>query len=127
LKLLLDTHAFVWWTLDDPRLTASNRKAIAGAELVTVSVVSAWEIAITVGQGKWPEARPTLDDSLEVIERDEFEILPILVEHVRRAGLIVSAHRDPFDRLLAAQAMIEGPTLATADLKLAGLGALRLW
>lgn len=127
MKLLLDTHTFVWWTLDDPRLSTFGRSAIVGASSVTVSVVTAWEIAIKVGRGKWPEALSTLEDFEAVVRRAEFEIVPISVDHVRRAGLLVSGHRDPFDRLLAAQASIEGLTLVSADARMAQLGAAVLW
>ena len=116
MRLLLDTHTFVWWTLDSPRLSISGRNAIENAEVVSVSLVTAWEIAIKVGQGKWPEANLVLET---------FEA--ITVPHVRAAGLMQSPHRDPFDRLLAAQALAAGLTLVTADPMVQALGSACLW
>ena len=94
---------------------------------IFVSIVSAWEIAIKVGQGKWTEAEDLLKHFDDAIEDEGFLILPISIPHVRTAGLMQSPHRDPFDRLLAAQEQIEGLTLVTADAKLASLGAPVLW
>lgn len=127
MRLLLDTHAFVWWTLDQPQLSAVSRATIASADTVAVSVATAWEIAIKVGKGKWPEARLVIDDFESIIQRASLEFVPITVPHVRSAGLMVAAHRDPFDRLLAAQAMFEGMTLVTADGRMPSLGATCLW
>lgn len=127
MRLLLDTHVFVWWTLDAPQQSADSRAAIAGAESVSVSVVTAWEIAIKVGRNKWPEALKALNDFEGIIQGAEFVLLPIAVAHVRLAGLMDAEHRDPFDRLLAAQSQIEGLTLVTADARMVGLGASVLW
>jgi PIN domain nuclease of toxin-antitoxin system len=126
-RLLLDTHAFVWWTMNDPRLSATNRQTIATADVVAVSVVAAWEIAIKVGIGKWPEARFVIEDFEGIVSRDGIDLIPISISDVRRAGFMVSTHRDPFDRLLAAQAMNADLTLITADTKLQQLGADWLW
>ena len=95
--------------------------------MVHVSVATAWEIAIKVGQGKLQEAAGILARFEEAVHDEGFELLPIAVTHVRAAGLMKSAHRDPFDRLLAAQALAEGLTLVTADAKLAALGAPVVW
>ena len=92
-----------------------------------VSVASAWEIAIKVGLGKWPEARDLLLDFERHMDDAGFEMLPIMVAHVRAAGLMAATHRDPFDRLLAAQATIEGLVLVTADPSVTTLGAAHLW
>ena len=92
-----------------------------------VSVASVWEVAIKVGLGRWSEAEAILHDIDKHLERVGFTVLPIAIDHVRLAGLIKSDHRDPFDRLLAAQAQIEGLTLVTVDPKLTGLGAETLW
>ena len=128
MRLLLDTHAVVWSVLDVKRLSQPALDAITTPDAqVHVSIASIWEIAIKVGLGKWPDAKPVLADAEDILERARFEILPITVAHVRAAGLMVCPHRDPFDRLLAAQASIEGLTLVTADPRLAGLGAAVLW
>ncbi len=128
MRLLLDTHTLVWWIRANPLLSAGARDAISvdGAD-VSVSIASAWEIAIKVGRGKWPEAREFLTAFEAGIADEGFTLLPITVPHVRMAGLIVSDHRDPFDRLLAAQAMTEGLTLVTSDSKVRSLGVTCLW
>ena len=92
-----------------------------------VSVVTAWEIAIKVGGRGWPEVQDLLDTFETAIAAEGFGLQPISVAHVRAAGLMQSPHRDPFDRLLAAQAQIEGLTLVTADAKVQTLGAQWLW
>ena len=128
MKLLLDTHALYWWLTDQGRLTPTARVAIAAIDNeIYVSIASPWEMAIKVGSGKWAGATRIVDDFEDNVAAEAFRILPITVPHVRTAGLLQSPHRDPFDRLLAAQAQIEGLTLVTADLKLAGLGAPILW
>jgi PIN domain nuclease of toxin-antitoxin system len=128
MKLLLDTHTLVWAIRGDPQLSKAAQAAIKskGGD-VRVSVVSAWEIAIKVGLGKWPEAEKLLNDFEAAIAGPAFALVPISVDHVRTAGLLRAAHRDPFDRLLAAQATIEGLTLVTSDPKMTGLGAPVLW
>jgi len=93
---------------------------------VLVSVATPWEIAIKVRSRGWPEAEPLLLDFENAIAEEGFKLLPIAVDHVRRAGLMTAAHRDPSDRLLAAQVEIEGLTLVTADARLTGLGAATL-
>jgi PIN domain nuclease of toxin-antitoxin system len=127
-RLLLDTHTIFWWMTGDPKLSASASALVQDkANSIYVSIGSAWEFAIKVGLGKWPEAE-TLIAGFENDIRDEgFIVLPITVPHVRSAGLMVAAHRDPFDRLLAAQAFAEGLTLVTTDAKLASLGAPVIW
>lgn len=80
-------------------------------------------MAIKVGVGKWPEAAMLVNDFETQMTTERFMVLPITLDHVRTAGLLQAAHRDPFDRLLASQAQIEGMTLVTADPKLHGLGA----
>jgi PIN domain nuclease of toxin-antitoxin system len=127
-KLLLDTHALVWAMLDAGRLSKPARDAIeAPTSEVFVSVASIWEIAIKVGIKKWPEAEPLLPNVETRLNAIGFLQVPILVQHVRDAGTMAAAHRDPFDRLLAAQALLEGLMIVTADAKLASLGAPVLW
>jgi PIN domain nuclease of toxin-antitoxin system len=125
---LLDTHAFVWFALGDARLSAPARMAIEDPNMQSdVSVASIWEIAIKVGVGKWPEASLLLGNIEQRLAQVRIGLVPISVAHVLHAGLMQSAHRDPFDRLLAAQASIEGLTVVTTDQKLAGLGVPVLW
>lgn len=128
MRLLLDTHTLVWWIRASPLLSEPAREAIAQeSSAVSVSVASAWEIAIKVGQGRWPEARELLESFEYATAEEGFHILPIAVSHVRTAGLLQSPHRDPFDRLLTAQARIEGLTLVTADARITSFGAAVLW
>jgi PIN domain nuclease of toxin-antitoxin system len=128
LRTLLDTHVLFWWLTDDPQLSAEARRTIeTEAEGVHVSVATAWEIAIKVGAGKWPEAADLINNLEREVAAEGFRFLPIEVAHARAAGLSRFAHRDPFDRMLVAQATIEGLTLVTSDRTLAGLGVPCLW
>jgi PIN domain nuclease of toxin-antitoxin system len=128
LRTLLDTHVLFWWLTDDSRLSATARRLMSNdPDTVHVSVATAWEIAIKVGQGKWPEARSLIDSFEREVESEGFVLLPIEVPHVRAAGLMQVAHRDPFDRLLVAQAASERLTLVSSDQTLAALGVACLW
>ena len=128
MKLLLDTHTLVWWIKGSARLSNAAREAmLAGDAEIYVSIASAWEIAIKVGSGKWDDAKHLIEVFETALADEGFLLLPITLAHVRTAGLLTSPHRDPFDRLLAAQASIEGLRLVTADPRLTGLGADILW
>jgi PIN domain nuclease of toxin-antitoxin system len=89
--------------------------------------VVAWEIASKVRTGKWPEAKPLADRFLEVVADDGFVPLPITLDHAILAGFLPAPHRDPFDRMLAAQAQIEDLSLVTADPVFRGFGTRVLW
>lgn len=112
MRILLDTHVFLWWNWRDGKLPEHLRKAIEAAQnVVFVSVVTVWEIAIKRASGKL-----TFDAPIGLaIEGHRFRSLPITVEHAEWAGNLPFLHRDPFDRLLVAQAHLEGMTLATVD------------
>jgi PIN domain nuclease of toxin-antitoxin system len=128
LKLLLDTHTMFWWSIDQARLSSAAFSAIKSKDNeVYVSIASAWEIAIKVGLGKWPEAANLIDQFEAETAASGFVVLPVTLPHVREAGLMRSPHRDPFDRLLASQARIEGLSLVSADPKLSQLGAAIVW
>jgi PIN domain nuclease of toxin-antitoxin system len=112
LKLLLDTHPLLWWVTDSPQLPASARQAIGDRRnSVHVSVASLWEIAIKSGKGKLN----LYDDFDQTLDREPFSRLAILTPHVREVGSLPHIHGDPFDRLLIAQARLEGMTLVTRD------------
>ena len=112
MKLLLDTHVFLWWNQNDSRLQSVHRQAIRLPEnLVYVSAASIWEIGIKRKIGKLAFAGSVSD----AIGRHRFEPLAISVEHAEAAGSLPAIHSDPFDRLLIAQAQIEGLTLVTVD------------
>jgi PIN domain nuclease of toxin-antitoxin system len=112
MKLLLDTHAFLWWDSDDDHLLESFRSAIASPQnQVFISAVTVWEIAIKRSLGKLIFGRGLG----KAIEDHGFTALPITVEHAEWAGSLPQLHRDPFDRLLVAQAQLEGLVLVTVD------------
>jgi PIN domain nuclease of toxin-antitoxin system len=112
LRLLLDTHVLLWWLADDPTLGGDARKAIADGEaVVTVSAASAWEISIKRAAGKLEAP----DDLEAQLERQRFVPLPISIGHALRAGELPHHHDDPFDRVLVAQAELEGLTIVTRD------------
>ena len=114
--LLLDTHAFLWWLDDNPRLGARARAAIADPDnTVLVSAATAWEIAIKTGLGRLELGEPPEDVLPREIERGGFRPLAISVEHALVVRTLPLHHRDPFDRLLIAQAVAEGLRLVTAD------------
>ena len=128
MRLLLDTHALIWWFLDDLRLSKSvDRLLDDPAVTVFVSAVTAWEMATKYRSGKLQEAAAIVADMPRLIERCHFEPLAVTVEHGHRAGLLPGTHKDPFDRMLAAQSIIEDLELVTIDPKLAGLGARVVW
>ncbi|WP_028924937.1 type II toxin-antitoxin system VapC family toxin [Pseudonocardia acaciae] len=115
MRLLLDTNALLWWLFDLPQLGPGTRRAIATPHSeVLVSAVSATEIGIkqAIGKLRAPE------DLEHRIASDGFTALPITIRHGLAAGALPPHHKDPFDRLLVAQALCEGLTLVTADLKL---------
>ncbi len=128
MKLLLDTHALLWWLLDDARLSAKARKAIADpAALIFISAASAWELSVKHALGKLPEAGPVLAEFESLMEQAQFTELPITSRHARLAGELPGVHRDPFDRMLVAQSMTEQANLVTTDPQLKQLGAVTLW
>jgi PIN domain nuclease of toxin-antitoxin system len=127
MAILLDSHAFYWWTTDDRRLSSRAAQSIADDSKVYVSSVIAWEIASKVRTGKWPEAGPLAAHFLEVVADDGFVPLPITLEHAHFAGSLPGPHRDPFDRMLAAQAQIENLPLVTADPVFREFGTRVLW
>lgn len=112
MRLLLDTHALLWWLEDDARLAVSVRAGIADASNdVYVSAASAWELAIKARLGK--VSMP--DDLEEQLVANSFVPLAVEIRHALAVRNLPDHHRDPFDRLLVAQAQIEGLTLVTAD------------
>ena len=116
MTLLLDTHVFLWWLDDNPRLGPKSRAAIADPDnTVWVSATSAWEIAIKTGLGRLELSEPPEDVLPREIERGGFRPLAISVDHALAVRSLPQYHRDPFDRLLIAQAMAEGLRLVTAD------------
>jgi PIN domain nuclease of toxin-antitoxin system len=110
-NLLLDTHAFLWWRLNDRRLKSEARRAIATSEQVRVSAASAWEVAIKAALGRLHLADPFAT----LVERSGFDPLPITFAHAARVATLPNHHADPFDRMLVAQAQDEGLAIVTHD------------
>lgn len=129
MRLLLDTHAFLWWSLADASLP---RRAYAAVEddlsNVFVSAASAWEITTKHRIGKLPpRAAVIANDVVEAIRLQGFAELPITMAHAQHAGAVAGAHKDPFDRMLIAQALLEDLTLVSNETVFDAFGIRRLW
>ena len=128
MRLLLDTHALIWWWKDDPVLPTSAREAMIDPNNeVLVSAATAWELATKVRKGQLPELRDRLTGFQTHLTRDGFTPMIVTVEHGIYGGAIPGAHKDPFDRLIAAQALLEGLTVVTRDREIAAFGCEVLW
>lgn len=110
-SLLLDTHVFLWWQAGDPRLGDEVREKLSHAPLVFVSAASAWEAAIKAGLGRLRLPK-TVEEG---VEEAGFSKLPVTFAHAEQVASLPRHHADPFDRLLIAQARLEGLTLVTHD------------
>jgi len=127
-RALLDTHTLLWWLSDDPALSRPARKFIAEIKnSAIVSAASAWEIATKVRLGKLPTAVDLAADFVGYLEREGFELLPISPDHGIRAGLLPGPHKDPFDRMLIAQAQAESMPVVSNDLVFDSYGVRRIW
>lgn len=116
MKYLLDTHVILWWLEDHPNLSAAARLALAdGDNTLFASSVSGYEIAWKTRQGKLEVPFQTPADFTREWQQEQWLELPLTLDHAVRAGHLQSPHRDPFDRLLAAQAISEDATLITID------------
>lgn len=128
MRALLDTHALLWWLSDDPALSKPARKFIAETKnTVIVSAASAWEIATKVRLGKLSTATELAADFVSFVGREGFELLPISPDHAIRAGLLPGPHKDPFDRMLIAQAQAEGVPVVTNEIVFDAYGVRRIW
>lgn len=125
---LLDTHALLWWLFDDPRLSPRSKAVLRDpTQRILVSSASAWEIATKHRLGRLDSVAPLLRDFRGWIAKAAFVELPISVAHATRAGSWEVAHRDPFDRMLAAQCVEEGLRLVSRDPVFADFGLEPLW
>ena len=116
MRLLLDTHALVWWLANEPTFRPEARQALLdGRSFVAVSAASAWELSIKSAAGKLSAP----DDLPAQLERHRFIPLPITIAHALAAGSLPPHHADPFDRMLVAQAQLEGLTVVTRDPRIA--------
>ena len=128
MKLLLDTHAVIWWMLGDIRLSERASHAIDDpANVVHVSAAVGWEVAPKVRLGKMPSMANQIATYEQDIVAAEFHHLPAEVRHFVQAGSLVGDHGDPFDRLIAAQALLEDMTVVTRDRAIAAFGCRTLW
>ncbi len=129
MKVLLDTHAFLWALTAPERLSRRARRATEDEDNeVLVSAASVWEIAIKASLGRLDPGVAEIERSLpDEMERHAFQPLPVHVRHALRVAALPTAHRDPFDRLLVAQAIVDDLHLVTADRKLGAYGVKVVW
>lgn len=128
MRYLLDTHALLWWMTDDPQLSSRARELIADERNnILVSAASAWEIATKFRLGKLPIAEAAIPRFNELVEADGFEHLPVSYLHALRAAGFSVEHRDPFDRMLAAQSALEAAPLITRDPVFTAFGTDVVW
>ena len=128
MRLLLDTHAFLWWFSGSNRLSLPAREQIEDdSNDVMISAASAWEIATKHRLGKLPEAEELALDISGAIAGQDFEELPITVQDATRAGALQGPLRDPFDRLLIAQALGRDLVLISIETLFEQYGVRRLW
>ena len=128
MRLLLDTHALLWWLAGDEQLPPKARKAIADRRHeILVSAASAWEVTTKHRLGKLPMAGPLAVDFAGEVRRQGFTALPISMVHAQVAGSLPGIHRDPFDRVLVAQAREERVALVSNDTVFDEYGVARYW
>lgn len=128
MRLLLDTHALLWWLDGDTRLSKRARAAIADDRTVVfVSAASAWEITTKARLGKLPGALTVADNVLACVRAQQFTPLDVSMDHAQRAGGLPGVHRDPFDRMLIAQAHAENLPLVSNESVFDGYGVVRIW
>ncbi len=125
MRLLLDSHAYLWWLADDPRLGGAARRAILQpSAVVYVSAATVWELAIKQALGRLDTGDADLVDE---IAANGFVELPVAAAHARAAAALPRHHDDPFDRMLVAQAQLEGLELVTRDPAFAAYGVTPVW
>lgn len=127
MKLLLDTHAFLWFVFDDPRMSQKAAESIENASVVALSVASLWEIAIKVQLGKLELGMGLAAFFAEHVEKTELEIVPLELPHLLEYAALPLHHRDPFDRLIVAQARVLTIPLASGDPNLSAYGIPIIW
>lgn len=128
MKLLLDTHALLWWLAGDRQLSPVARWALEDdSNPVYVSAASAWEVATKHRLGRLPRIGPLAKDFAGEISRQGFLELAISLEHGQRAGALPGEHRDPFDRMPMAQALVDDLALVSNEEVFDDYGVLRLW
>jgi PIN domain nuclease of toxin-antitoxin system len=128
LRVLLDTHTLIWWAIGDPKLSAKAHSILSSFESdVFVSAASAWEIATKVRLGKLPGAEVFAAEFPERVRKLGFRELTISIEHGQRAGLLPGDHKDPFDRMLIAQAQAENIPIVSNERIFDAYRVRRIW
>lgn len=128
MRCLLDTHTLLWWMTSDRHLSRPAHALIQDQNNTPLaSAVSAWEIATKVRLRRLPAAEDLIRNLVDELTRERMEILAVTAEHGIRAGLLPGPHKDPFDRMLIAQALTEGVPIVSNDRALDGYGVKRLW
>ena len=128
MRLLLDTHALLWWISDDDRLSARARALVGdGANEVFVSAVSAWEIVVKAGIGRLEVPEPVDRFVVSQLEANTFHPLAITMRHALGLASLPDVHRDPFDRMLASQALLDDLILVSGDRVFAGYPVATEW
>lgn len=128
MRLLLDTHALIWWLAGDDRLGAAARSAMENPDNpVFVSAVSAMEVATKFRLGKLADAAELALNFAQIVMQNGFLELPLSIGHAARAGSLRADHRDPFDRILIAQAELEQMALISNESLFDAFGIIRIW
>lgn len=128
MKLLLDTHSFIWFFEGDTRLPRTSRDLIEDENNhLCINIAGIWEMAIKVGIGKLTLAKPFENVITEHVLGNEIEVLNISIAHTFAVAKMPLRHRDPFDRLIISQSLVEGISLVSGDPKFDQYGVTRLW
>ena len=128
MRLLLDTHALLWWVFGDPKLSPGARRAITQPDNeIVVSAASAWEIATKYRIGKMPEAKVLATDIAGALTRENFGTLSVSLAHGQHAGALPGQLKDPFDRMLIAQSLLERLPLVSNEKAFDAYGVKRVW
>jgi len=128
MNLLLDTQSLLWFVLDDARLSAKAQESIIAADgLILVSPASLWEIAIKISLGKYVLPAPFTTFWEDQLQINSFTLLPVSLSHTARIVNLPFHHRDPFDRLIIAQSLVEGLPVVSSDELFELYGVMRIW
>lgn len=127
MKILLDTHTFLWFVADNPYLSEKAKNIIESEINVLISTASLWEIAIKISLGKLTLTQPFNEFISDQLIKNDIELLPITIEHLIIISTLPFHHRDPFDRMLIAQAIRENLPIISKDNQLDSYGVRRFW